>query len=166
MELIKTKQRLSEFEKKSEINIEDVLSIITELGQDLDLMGLPAADCNQLVSNLRKLGNLLKLLVDKHRDQLITEKGFSRLEKICMFLEDWEREMAAQEHQGQEDVLDMIQDLSEYESREEKLLACMKMQSAFRKHGELFEKMKSELEYKERELVIDMLQTEDTESMS
>lgn len=166
MELIRTRQNLDIVERKSEINIEDVLFIISGLCDDCPLTELPVGDAHEFGDSLRKWANMVVLLVKHHREKLIPEKSYSKLEKICEFFKAWEAEMVSVEKQRNEDIFDMKNYLTEYGSNEEKLIACMKLMSVFREHGELFDQMKRGLEYVEKELIIDMLQTEEPESIS
>lgn len=160
MEFLRVREYLDRVEKKDEVNIEDALLITLGLSEDLELLDLSIGDAQIFSKYLRQWSNLIKMLIQQHEDRLVVEKGFSRLEKICNFLKEWECQATPKDVDTKEDIFDIGEYLSEKESDEDKFIACMELQSVFNEHAEFFRNINDELAHEKKKLAIDMLQME------
>lgn len=155
---------IDRIEKKEEVTLEDMMKIISDLGLDiisstegLAIQQLPVDNPTELLNYLRRWAQTLCAIVEEHRDQLVQEKRFSKLEKLSKYLSDWEQETQDQMSKKTEDNCSIREIVEEYDSDEEKMKACMDLQSVFDEHQKQVDDKNQELLYEKKKLAIDML---------
>lgn len=155
---------IDRIEKKEEVTLEDIMKIISDLGLDimsstegLPIQRLPVDDSTELFDYLSRWAQTLCIIVKRHRDQLVQDEQFSELESLSDYLSDWEQEAQAQMSKKTGGSCSIREIVEEYDSDEEKMKACMDLQSVFDEHQKQFDDKNRELLYEKKKLAIDML---------
>lgn len=159
-------------EKKKNVALEDIMKLISDLGLDIKrsddevpIQQLPVLNPADLSLYLRQWAQALSLILNKHRDELVQESRFSKLETLCNALSQWEQETAAGTASGEGTLREqngsIVEILSEYELKEEQMKVCLELQEVFQEHLKQIEAKKCELVHEKKKLAVQMLRFDD-----
>lgn len=162
------RQDIDLIEQKKQVTLEDIMKLISDLGldisssfEDASIQDLPVVNTQDLSVYMRQWALTLSVILEEHRDELVQESRFSRLEALCNALSQWEQETATGGASGEgtqgEQNGSIAEILSEYESKEEQMKVCLELQEVFQEHLKQVEEKKCELVHEKKKLAIQML---------